>query len=171
MFLQNAVGSLFSAPLLICGWWLVAALATGPLEPRPSALIDMFPLSHVPDFLSLSPLPQALLVSLIPLGWNFLLLFHTARCTLSYAVYILREIIDHAGLPATSVLAFTRTSPCCTLLQRFLQPHDDNYHLLHHLLPRVPMNRLHACHVWLCANVPEYEHANREWAPQWDGVE
>lgn len=95
-------------------------------------------------------------------GRNFTMLFHLTRCTLSYACYVLREIIDHSGLPSTTVLEFTRTSPCCNAFQEFLQPHDDNYHLLHHLLPKIPMSRLHESHVWLVSNVPEYERANSE---------
>lgn len=87
-------------------------------------------------------------------GRNFTMLFHLTRCTLSYACYVLREIIDHSGLPSTTVLEFTRTSPCCNAFQEFLQPHDDNYHLLHHLLPKIPMSRLHESHVWLVSNVP-----------------
>jgi hypothetical protein len=96
------------------------------------------------------------------LGPKFTILFHLTRCTLSYACYVLREIIDHSGLPSTSILEFTRTSPCCNAFQKFLQPHDDNYHLLHHLLPRIPMTRLHESHLWLVSNLPEYERANSE---------
>ena len=148
LFVQSALGSLRAAPLQLLSWWLVAALVSGMLEP-PVPLASSPPLSAV------------------PFGWRFLALFHLARCTFSYAVYVLRETIDHSGLPAASVLAFTRTSPCCNALQRFLQPHDDNYHLLHHLLPRVPMSRLHAVHLWLVQNVPEYEQANRKF---WCGL-
>ncbi len=75
-------------------------------------------------------------------------------------MYVLREIIDHSGLPSNSVLAFTRTSPCCNAIQKFIQPHDDNYHLLHHLLPKVPMGNLHELHLWLIDHVEEYANAN-----------
>jgi fatty acid desaturase len=97
-----------------------------------------------------------------PIGWRFLLLWHTARCTVSYVSYIFRELIDHSGLPSDTIITFTRTLPCCNLFQMFLQPHDDNYHLLHHLLPKVPMAQMHNLHLWLVDNIPEYEKANRE---------
>lgn len=29
---------------------------------------------------------------------SFVILFHTARCTVSYCCYVFRELIDHAGL-------------------------------------------------------------------------
>jgi fatty acid desaturase len=89
-------------------------------------------------------------------------LFHVARCTFSYASYVLREIIDHSGLPTTSVLAFTRSSPGANWFQRFLLPDDDNYHLLHHLLPKVPMSRLREAGQWLKQNCKEYAAADRK---------
>ncbi|KIJ65768.1 hypothetical protein HYDPIDRAFT_109775 [Hydnomerulius pinastri MD-312] len=136
-FFQNVFGSLPEAPFHLISWWTIATILMGFLEPNAPS------------------------VSLVPFGWRFFMLFHVTRCTLTYCCYIFREIIDHSGLPSTSVLEFTRTSPCCNLFQRFLQPHDDNYHLLHHLLPRVPMSKLHECHLWLVDNVPVYEQANR----------
>lgn len=36
---------------------------------------------------------------------SFVILFHTARCTVSYCCYVFRELIDHAGLdPKAGVL-------------------------------------------------------------------
>ncbi|KAI0058751.1 hypothetical protein BV25DRAFT_1196009 [Artomyces pyxidatus] len=137
LFTQNAIGSLPDAPLQLAAWWTAATVIAGFLEPHPYKMLS------------------------IPFGWRFTMLFHLARCTVSYAVYVLREIIDHSGLPSSSVIEFTRTSPCCNAIQKILQPHDDNYHLLHHLLPRVPMGHLHELHEWLVANVEEYERANR----------
>lgn len=118
-FFQHTVGSLAEAPLHLTLWWMVIAVLAGSVEPG-----------------------RLLLFGSVPIGWQFLMLFHTARCTLTYGVYILREIIDHSGLPPTTILSFTRTSPGRRAFQRFIQPHDDSYHLLHHLLPRVPMSKL-----------------------------
>ena len=142
VFFDHAIGALCEARLHITLWWTITAILSGFLEARSSG----------------APISSAL-------GWRFLMLFHISRCTLTYAVYILREIIDHSGLPSTSILSFTRTSPCCNLLQTFLQPYDDNYHLLHHLLPRVPMSKLHTTHEWLVENVEIYERANSR--PLW----
>ena len=136
VFFDHAIGSFREAPLHISLWWIAMTVLTGLLEAQPGSGRS------------------------IPIGWRFLILFHTARCSLTYSVYILREIIDHSGLPSTSIISFTRTSPCCNMVQMFLQPHDDNYHLLHHLLPRIPMSKLHTTHEWLVENVDVYERAN-----------
>ncbi|KAF9237007.1 fatty acid desaturase-domain-containing protein [Melanogaster broomeanus] len=136
-FFQNVIGSLPDVPFHLISWWSIMTVLMGFLEPNA---------------------PSAFGVSI---GWRFFILFHATRCTLTCCCYIFREIIDHSGLPSTSVLEFTRTSPCCSLFQKFLQPHNDNYHLLHHFLPRVPMRKLHEFHLWLVDNVPVYEQANR----------
>lgn len=137
-FFQHTVGSLAEAPLHPTLWWMVIAVFAGSVEPG-----------------------RLLLFGSVPIGWQFLMLFHTARCTLTYGVYILREIIDHSGLPPTTILSFTRTSPGRRAFQRFIQPHDS-YHLLHHLLPRLPMSKLHMSHEWLIENVDVYAIANRK---------
>ena len=70
---------------------------------------------------------------------------------------------------------FTRSSPWGHWFQKFLQPHDDNYHLLHHLLPKIPMSKLHEADGWLIAHSTQYAEANREqisplylWLVSWD---
>jgi fatty acid desaturase len=135
LFLQHAVGSLNDHALHIVVWWAAFALLLGPLE-RPTVGISL------------------------PIAWRFCGMWHVSRCTIMYGVYIFREILDHSGLPSDTILSFTRTSPYGTALQKFLQPHDDNYHLLHHLLPKVPMGHLHSLHSYLVKHVPEYERAN-----------
>lgn len=121
--------------------------------------------NHIIGSLPSAPLHLSLYWSLLTLllGSKFTCLFHLTRCTLFYLLYILGETIDHSGLPPTSVLEFTRTSPCCNAFQNFLQPHDDNFHQLHHLLPRIPMSRLHECHLWLVENIPDYERAKSKY--------
>ncbi|KAF2035004.1 hypothetical protein EK21DRAFT_107636 [Setomelanomma holmii] len=142
VFLNYTLGSLLSSTLILTSWWLAATFLFTILSPAQTHTFLPF-------------LPS------IPVSLTFPFLFQTARLTISYACYILREVIDHSGLPSGTILSFTRTSPCCNLFQRFLQPHDDNYHLLHHLLPRVPMSRLHEAHLWLLENMSVYERANR----------
>ncbi|KAF9236608.1 fatty acid desaturase-domain-containing protein [Melanogaster broomeanus] len=137
VFFRNVIGFLPEAPFQLISWWTIMTVLMGFLEPNAPSVFT------------------------VPIGWRFFMLFHATRCTLTYCCYIFREIIDHSGLPSTSVLEFTRTSPCCNLFQKFLHPHDDNYHLLHHLLPRVPTSKLHESHLWLVDNVPVYEQANR----------
>lgn len=60
------------------------------------------------------------------------------------------------------MLQFSRTSPYGSVLQRFIQPHDDNYHLLHHILPRIPMSKYKLAHEWLLEHSQEYKNANRK---------
>lgn len=137
---QNAIGSFTSAPYFLTAWWTLVTLLTSLLEPSSSPVTSLFSFP-------------------IPRGITFPVLFHLTRITLSHTFYILRETIDHSGLQPTSILAFTRSSPCCNAFQKFLQPHDDNYHLLHHLLPRIPMTRLHEAHIWLVGNCGVYREA------------
>ncbi|KAF3490578.1 Fatty acid desaturase, type 1 [Arthroderma uncinatum] len=137
LFLHSALGDLKAAPVLLIGWWAAVGLLTSFLEPS-------YPL-----------------LSLGNIRINtFVVLFHFVRCTISYGFYVLREIIDHSGLPSNGVLEFTRSSPWGSWFQKFLQPHDDNYHLLHHLLPKVPMSKLHVADSWLMKNNEEYAKAN-----------
>lgn len=133
-FFHHTIGSLTEAPLHLIIWWILLAIFKGFLEPRRGRLLILFGFD-------------------VPISWQFFSLFHTTRCTLTYSVYILREIIEHSGLPSTTILSFTRTSPGRRGFQCFIQPHDDNYHLLRHLLPSVPMSKLHTSHEWLVENV------------------
>ncbi|KAL8719513.1 MAG: hypothetical protein Q9225_003480 [Loekoesia sp. 1 TL-2023] len=134
LWYQGAIGSFTSAPFFLTIWWTIVAILTGFLEPSRTTPISI--------------------------GTTFLFLFHFTRLTLSHIIYVLRETIDHSGLSPSSILDFTRSSPCCNIFQKFLQPHDDNYHLLHHLLPRIPMTRLHEAHLWLVENLEVYRDAN-----------
>ncbi|KAL8784504.1 MAG: hypothetical protein Q9195_009014 [Heterodermia aff. obscurata] len=138
-FYNYAVGSLFEVPVQMITWWTASSLLAGFLEPR----------------------PQSSFFGPLQFGWNFFLLYHFSRCSLTYIFYILRESIDHSGLQPTGILHFSRNTPCCNWFQYFLQPHEDCYHLLHHLLPRVPVTRLHEAHVWLTENNEAYEKTNR----------
>ncbi|KAK6194102.1 hypothetical protein LQW54_011787 [Pestalotiopsis sp. IQ-011] len=137
---KEAVASLPDAPVQLTAWWtIVWALSFLLLEPRERFMLGPVPVS------------------------SFCVLFHVTRCTLTHAVYVFREIIDHGGLhPADGVLHFSRTSPYGSVLQRFIQPHDDNYHLLHHILPRIPMSKYKLAHEWLLEHSQEYKNANRE---------
>ncbi|KZZ92895.1 Fatty acid desaturase, type 1 [Moelleriella libera RCEF 2490] len=138
LFRQHVIGSFFDAPLFLTVWWATVSFLTLYLQPANSNW----------TFAGSSRIS------------SFVVLFHLSRCTFTYAFYVLREIVDHSGLPQDSVLAFTRSSPANNWFQRFLQPHDDNYHLLHHLLPRVPMSKLREADDWLMQHNAEYAEAN-----------
>ncbi|KAK2612806.1 hypothetical protein QQS21_001258 [Conoideocrella luteorostrata] len=139
LFRQHVVGGFMEAPLFLTAWWAVVSTITMYLQPSS----PMWKPNGFTSYVS-----------------TFVVLFQLSRCTFTYAFYVLREIIDHSGLPQNSILAFTRSSPANNWFQRFLQPHDDNYHLLHHLLPRVPMSKLREADQWLMANSDEYAEAN-----------
>lgn len=86
-------------------------------------------------------------------------LWIVSRATVFHAITTFREISDHVGLTPGSVLGFTRNSPHLPFLSFFLHPHQNNYHLTHHLAPKVPFHRLHAAHEIFMA-VPDYARAH-----------
>jgi fatty acid desaturase len=86
-------------------------------------------------------------------------LWMLSRVTLFHAITTFREISDHVGMEPGSVLGFTRNSPRQPILSFWLHPHQNNYHLTHHLAPRVPFHRLHLAHEILMA-VPDYAQAH-----------
>lgn len=57
------------------------------------------------------------------------------------AVRLFAEFLDHAGLEPGTVIGFTRNLLQHGLADHFFHPHDDHYHLVHHLLPNVPLSR------------------------------
>lgn len=77
-----------------------------------------------------------------------------SRATAYHALKVFTELADHSGLEVGSVLSYTRNAPR-NGLGLLLHPFGDNYHLTHHLAPRVPMPNLHATHLLLWS-VPEY---------------
>lgn len=81
-------------------------------------------------------------------------LWLASRATTYHALKVFTELADHSGLEVGSVLSYTRNSPR-NALSLLLHPYGDNYHLTHHLAPRVPMPNLHATHQ-LLRGVPEY---------------
>lgn len=87
LFQQNAMGSLAEYPLQILTWWSALAGFLCLLDPSTRLGWD----------LGSSDIGISYAV-------GFLVPFHVARCTVGYATYVLREIIDHSGLPSSSIL-------------------------------------------------------------------
>lgn len=83
LFQQHVMGDFTKAPLFLATWWVVVSRITMFLQPASSRL-QFTGCSHVS---------------------TFVLLFHLSRCTFTYAFYVLREIVDHSGLPQDSVIA------------------------------------------------------------------
>jgi|GEM_PF-737756 len=84
----------------------------------------------------------------------FLGLWLLSRATTYHALKVFTELADHSGLEVGTVLSYTRNAPR-NALGLMLHPFGDNYHLTHHISPRVPMPNLHAAHLLLWG-VPEY---------------
>ncbi|WP_437288737.1 fatty acid desaturase family protein [Sorangium sp. So ce406] len=81
----------------------------------------------------------------------FLGLWMLSKATTYHCVQAFCELCDHARLPTTSIIAYTRNMPK-NALSWLLHPFNDNYHLVHHLIPKVPMVNLSKAHRILLNN-------------------
>jgi fatty acid desaturase len=68
------------------------------------------------------------------------------RATVFHALRVFWEMADHAFLKPESEIEFTRTMPSNSPLTWLLHPHNDNFHLAHHLFPSIPMANLKRAH-------------------------
>lgn len=73
------------------------------------------------------------------------LLWFTARASSYHLIKVFTELSDHAGLPPGGVLHYTRNMPG-NWVRHLINPYGDNYHLVHHLAPTVPLARLAQAH-------------------------
>lgn len=65
-------------------------------------------------------------------------LWVAARATVFHAITIFREMCDHYGLVEGGVVSFTRDILKTSVWHHLVHPHNNGYHLTHHLLPTVP---------------------------------
>jgi fatty acid desaturase len=79
---------------------------------------------------------------------SFAGLWMLARATTYHAIKVFAEVSDHIGLEPGSIIGYTRNLPG-NWLSHLLHPHHDNYHLAHHLFPRIPLANLQRLHVLL----------------------
>lgn len=91
-------------------------------------------------FLSLS-LTVGLTTALVFIG-----VWYLCKGTTFHAMRIFREISDHVGLSPGSLLTFTRNHPENGILRFILHPHNNGYHIAHHLVPGVPFYALPKAH-------------------------
>jgi fatty acid desaturase len=75
---------------------------------------------------------------------SFFVLWMLSRASFFYLITTFREMSDHFGRPAGSVVSFTRDITIHGFgLKWIIHPHNNGYHLTHHILPSVPYYRLH----------------------------
>lgn len=72
---------------------------------------------------------------------EFVALWLAARATAFHVITVFREMCDHFGL-AGSVVCSTRDIVSQSVWTTLVHPHNNGYHLTHHLLPAVPYYRL-----------------------------
>ena len=87
-------------------------------------------------------------------GLALLALWVLSRATSYHALKVFTELSDHVGLEPGTILGYTRNCPR-NVLSWFIHPHNDNFHLTHHLAPRIPMPNLGKAHALLLA-LPGY---------------
>ncbi|MCW5667490.1 MAG: fatty acid desaturase family protein [Piscinibacter sp.] len=87
----------------------------------------------------------------------FVALWFAARATTFHVLTMFREMCDHFAMEPDSIVGFTRECVGRGPLAWLIHPHNNGYHLTHHLLPSVPYYNLpRAQH--LLAQLPMYRH-------------
>ncbi|CAM4008472.1 fatty acid desaturase family protein [Corallococcus soli] len=89
---------------------------------------------------------------------SFAGLWLLSKMTAYHLIKIFAEISDHIGLRPGTVLGYTRNHPS-NWVSFFLHPHHDNYHVTHHLFPRIPLANLPRMHQLLLP-VSQYAQAH-----------
>jgi fatty acid desaturase len=86
----------------------------------------------------------------------FLALWLSARATVFFLITLFREMCDHFGRTSGGVFQFSRDITAGGILRYIIHPHNNGYHLTHHLLPTVPYYHLPVTHKALL-KLPEFQ--------------
>jgi len=89
----------------------------------------------------------------------FAFIWILARATTFHAIRVFAEFLDHTSLPLGSSLSFTRNLPHRGVLAALFHPHEDTFHLVHHLFPKIPHHQLRKAHELLKSNT-QYKKAH-----------
>jgi len=106
----------------------------------------------------------AALIATVTLGFGpraaltFAALWLISRATTFHLITTFREISDHVGLQPGTLIGFCRNQTKGGVLGALIHPHNNGYHLVHHLDPLVPFHALPRAHALLMA-WPEYAAA------------
>ena len=86
-------------------------------------------------------------------------LWIVSRGTAYHVIRLCAEFLEHTGLEAKNTITFTRNLPHSTILAIMLHPHEDTYHLIHHIFMGIPHFRLKKAHLVLSKS-PVYRAAH-----------
>jgi len=109
-------------------------------------------------------------------------LWVAARVLVFHPITSFREISDHVGLIPGGLMSFSRNHPFGGVLGQVFHPHNNGYHLLHHLSPGIPFHAIPRGHALLmgwskyaaseqCDGYFRGERsAVRSWVRRWQGT-
>lgn len=86
---------------------------------------------------------------------EFLLFWIVPFCTSFQVIRYFGEMAEHAGLRPDDPWMATRSWDSSSPVRWLLAPHNDSYHIAHHLFPLIPHYKLRDAH-GLLMRVPEY---------------
>lgn len=90
----------------------------------------------------------ATILSGVTLAWGihttalFFGIWMLAKMTVFHAITTFRELCDHFGLRPGGIFHYTRDISSHSPWRWIIHPHNNGYHLTHHLMPSIPYHRL-----------------------------